>query len=120
MTLGDRLRESRLEKGMTLKEVAEQLGIAEASYQRYESGIIKNPKQANLRELARILDVDYNYLMGFGLDAVQVDDEVVEDYCQEDLDDLIAIFKKIGRKQRHELMVKAYHLERITGRSDCE
>lgn len=63
MTLGERIKRRREELGMTLLQVANQVGVSEATVQRYESGEIKNPKQPRIRALARALSVDVNYLM---------------------------------------------------------
>ena len=65
MAFGDRVRKVREERGLTLKELAQMVGVSEATAQRYESGAIGNPKQPRLSALARALDVDVNYLMGF-------------------------------------------------------
>ena len=43
-TLQERIKERRLASGFTLLEVAEMLGVKEATMQRYESGEIKNMK----------------------------------------------------------------------------
>ena len=105
VTLGERIRKCRNDKHMTLAEVAAYVGIAEASLQRYESGSIKNPKQMKLKKIADLFGVDWNYLLGYDLKQPK---EEVED---EDLRELMVIFKKLGKKQRHILMAKAYDLE---------
>lgn len=38
----ERIRARRIEKGITLAQVAEKLGVTEATAQRYECGNIKN------------------------------------------------------------------------------
>lgn len=103
--LGERIKKARLEKQLTLAQVADQIGIAEASLQRYESGTIKNPKQENLKKLADILGVDLNFLMGY-------QNQNNQHYVDDDLKDLEAIYKRLSRKYRHELMAKAYELEK--------
>lgn len=62
-TFGDRVKQARMAKGLTLKYVALKVGVSEATVQRYECGSIKNPKQPSLIKLAKALDVDINYLM---------------------------------------------------------
>lgn len=37
MTFGDNLRQARIEKGLTQKQVAEKSGMAETQYQGYEN-----------------------------------------------------------------------------------
>ena len=64
MKLHERIKKCRLERGMTLLEVANALGVREATAQRYESGEIKNLKQATVLEMAKIFNCSPAYLMG--------------------------------------------------------
>lgn len=64
MNVGERIREIRELRNLTLKEVAESLGKTEATVQRYESGNI-NIKNDTLAAIADILDVSPAYLMGW-------------------------------------------------------
>ena len=50
---------------MTLLELANALGVREATAQRYESGEIKNLKHATVLEMARIFNCSPSYLMGW-------------------------------------------------------
>lgn len=65
MTIGERIKDCRLEKGLTLREVAEHLGVKEATAQRYESGNIKTLKQKTIAALANLFSVSPGYLMGW-------------------------------------------------------
>ncbi len=65
MKLHERIKKCRLDSGMTLLEVATALGVREATAQRYESGEIKNLKQATVLEMARIFNCSPAYLMGW-------------------------------------------------------
>ena len=63
--MAHRLRELRKERGLTLLQVAEKLGVTESTVQRYESGNIKNLKYETMVELAELFDVAPAYLMGW-------------------------------------------------------
>ena len=65
MKLHERIKKCCLECGMTLLELANALGVREATTQRYESGEIKNLKQATVLEMARIFGCSPSYLMGW-------------------------------------------------------
>lgn len=65
MNFGDRLKEARLKRGVTLQELGERIGKTEATIQRYESGNIKNLKSDIIEELAFVLRVSPAYLMGW-------------------------------------------------------
>lgn len=63
MDIGLRLRELRINKGYTQKQIAEHLKISERSYQRYES-TSHNPTIEKLIELSRFFNVSIDYLVG--------------------------------------------------------
>lgn len=63
--VGERIKSSRKRRGLTLKEVADYIGRTEATVQRYESGNIKNMDNEILYNIAKILRVQPQYLMGW-------------------------------------------------------
>ncbi len=63
--LNQRIKERRLQLGLTLLQIANSLGVKEATVQRYESGEIKNIKHETIYELAKILQCTPSYLMGW-------------------------------------------------------
>ena len=65
MTIGDRIKIKRTELGMTLLELANIVGVREATVQRYESGNIKNLKQETIAYLSDALKTTPAYLMGW-------------------------------------------------------
>lgn len=65
MALPQRLKERRIALNMTLLQVAEALGVQEATVQRYESGKIKSPKHETVLKLAEIFKCTPAYLMGW-------------------------------------------------------
>lgn len=72
-TLQERIKERRFYSGFTLLEVAEQLGVKEATMQRYESGEIKNIKHDTIVEMAKIFRCTPQYLMGWSDMIVEPD-----------------------------------------------
>lgn len=58
-----RLKEIRIERGITLKAISEYLGITMRAYQYYESGE-RYPDLKGLIALADYLDVSIDYLVG--------------------------------------------------------
>lgn len=64
-TIHDRLKSQRLKMGYTLAEIADIIGVKEATVQRYESGEIKNIKHDTITKLAEILKCSPSYLMGW-------------------------------------------------------
>ena len=63
--LRERIKERRLALNLTLLEVAERIGVKEATMQRYESGEIKNIKHETIVKLAEVFSCTPQYLMGW-------------------------------------------------------
>lgn len=82
-TINARIKEKRMECGLTLYEVAERLGVKEATVQRYESGSIKNIKHETICKLALIFGCSPEWLMGFDKDKISevADDIKAGKYC---------------------------------------
>lgn len=59
----ERLRKTRKEKGMKLREVATHLGMTTRAYQYYEGGR-RRPDFETLVMLADLLEVTADYLLG--------------------------------------------------------
>lgn len=57
MTIGERIKKIRLEKGMTQKELAEKCGLFDSAIRRYESGR-QNPKIGTVEKIANALGVN--------------------------------------------------------------
>jgi transcriptional regulator with XRE-family HTH domain len=63
MLLGERIREARLLKKLTQKQLAKLLNVTDATINRYERGL-RNPDPEMLKAIADILDVSIDYLLG--------------------------------------------------------
>lgn len=59
------LRQRRKELCLTMKQVADAVGVSEATISRYESGNIKNMRRDRLDKYARILKVDILDMIDF-------------------------------------------------------
>lgn len=65
MTFADRLKELRIEKKLSLNDIAEYLGIQRATIYKYEHGLITNIPPARIHKLATLFGVTRPYLMGW-------------------------------------------------------
>lgn len=63
MTVGERIKKIRLEKGLTQKQVADSCGMADSAIRKYESGQI-TPKFETIQRIALALEVNPGELMG--------------------------------------------------------
>ena len=65
MEVKDILRNRRIDLGLTLKEVADKVGVSEATVSRWESGDIANMRRDRIAALASVLDVSPGVIMGW-------------------------------------------------------
>lgn len=63
MLLNERLKQLRIEKGLSQKELAQKIVISDRNYQRYEYGE-REPIASILIKLADIYNVSLDYLVG--------------------------------------------------------
>ncbi|MCH5340091.1 MAG: helix-turn-helix domain-containing protein [Acetatifactor sp.] len=89
--LNDRIRDRRIALGLTLLEIADFLGVKEATAQRYESGAIKTIGHETISRLSEILKCSPSYLMGW---------EDAPDLTQKESFPLSDLEKEIVRKFR--------------------
>ncbi len=61
----ERIRTKRIQKGITLAQIANKLGVTEATAQRYESGSIKSIPYEHMCAYGEILGCSPAYLMGW-------------------------------------------------------
>ncbi len=61
--VGKKLKERRTELGMTQREVAAAIGIAQPMYQRFEKGVYEC-SFSQLAALCRLFDISADYLLG--------------------------------------------------------
>lgn len=57
------LKRLRLEKGLSVKELAAIVGVASSAVSQWESGV-KNPRKGNLEKLAQALDASVGSIVG--------------------------------------------------------
>jgi transcriptional regulator with XRE-family HTH domain len=65
MTIGDRIRQARTEKGLTLEYVGDRVGVTRATIQKYENGLIASIPSDKVSLIARVLNVSPAYIMGW-------------------------------------------------------
>lgn len=105
----DVIKNRRKELGLTMKEVAEAVGVSEATVSRWESGDIGDMKRSRIAALAKVLRISPNVIMGWkdeedfklGNLLLMQDDDLIEviktltNLPQEQLTNLTAIVKDI-------------------------
>ena len=57
MSIGEKIRRARLEKGMSQEELGDILGIQKSAVAKYENGRVTNIKRHTLQKLSDVLDI---------------------------------------------------------------
>lgn len=65
MTMGEKLKDLRVERGLTTKQLCQQTGISEAVYNGLENDADRDTGYSRIIALARFYDVPTDYLLGF-------------------------------------------------------
>lgn len=63
--IGVYLKDRRISLKLTMKNVADYVGVSESTISRWESGEIKNMKRDKVFKLSTILDIDPAIIMGW-------------------------------------------------------
>ena len=87
--LQQRIKQRRELLDLTLLEIAQQLGVQEATVHRYESGEIKNIKHETIVKLAQILKVRPAYLVGWDDPDNPLEPYAVPAEPESDFDDIL-------------------------------
>lgn len=81
----ERIRNKRLQKGITLAQIADKLGVTEATAQRYESGSIKSIPYEHMCAYGEILGCSPAYLMGWNDESIETKYNTLSSYDSENL-----------------------------------
>ena len=65
MNMGDKIHQLRLEKGLTLEELGNKVGVGKSTVRKWENGIIANMKRDKIILISKALDTTPAYLMGW-------------------------------------------------------
>ena len=63
MNIGEKIKNRRIELGLTMKQVAEAVGVSESAVSRWESGDVDNMRRDRIAQLAKILRVSPLYIV---------------------------------------------------------
>lgn len=74
--MAQRIRKLRLEQGLTLEQVAVQVGVGKSTVRKWETGMIANMRRDKIAALAKALHTTPAYLMGWEGELME---QIIED-----------------------------------------
>lgn len=108
MTVGDRIKERRLELGMSIEELGKILGKNRTTVYRYETGYIENLPIDILEPIANALQTTPTYLMGWEHEQKKNDalaDIVLRLRTDNDLFDVVNAICKLDKEKLSSLAI---------------
>lgn len=69
MDFGQKIKQIRKSKGMSLEQVGDIVGVGKSTVRKWETGDIANMRRDKIAKLANALGVEPSYLMGWTEDA---------------------------------------------------
>lgn len=63
LTTSERIKQARINKGLTQEELGKLIGVQRAAINKYESGLVVNLKRTTIAALAKALDVKPSWLL---------------------------------------------------------
>ena len=63
--MAERIKQLRQQKGLTLEQVADVVGVGKSTVRKWETGIIANMRRDKIADLAKALGTTPAYLMGW-------------------------------------------------------
>ena len=100
LTFGEIIRQKRLSKNMTLRELARQTELSAAFISKMEVGDFRPPKAENIIKIAKILNINEDFLLQ---KANKISDEIQDFIFTTTRPSQLATFlRKAKEKDKHE------------------
>ena len=95
----ENLKNARERKGMSQKDVAEEIGVAKSTYSLYESGN-REPNVQTIKKIADVLNVSADDLLGLNEEPLTIAAHFDGDeYTEEELDEIKAFAEFVKTKR---------------------
>ena len=114
--LGNRIKEARQMRSMTLDDIANDIGVAKSTIQRYETGKINVPKIPVVLAIANSLRVNPSWLIGKDVPMIVIDESTptAAPQLRPDEKQLLSHYNSLNSEGKERLMEQA---EMLSGTS---
>ncbi len=105
--VGARIKEARLKADLTLEELGAKVGLTKSTVTKYERGEIKTLDISKIKEFAKVLRVDSNYLACWDDEEPEIKTvaaHAIEDLTDDEIDEVLDFirFQKMKRQNQND------------------
>ena len=98
-SMANKIRTLRQERGLTLEQVADVVGVGKSTVRKWETGMIANMRRDKIADLAKALGTTPAYLMGWD-DQEEQRPSPSEPALTEGETELLELFRRIPESQQ--------------------
>lgn len=109
-TMGDRIHKLRQERGLTLQELGDRVGVGASTVRKWETGMIKSLRTDKVANLANALNTTTEYLMGW-IAATNATTATAQEPLPDESAELLRIYRSLPVRAKLQLLTMAYSLE---------
>lgn len=99
-SMSQRIKSLRKERGMTLEQVADAVGVGKSTVRKWETGMIANMRRDKISSLAKALNTTPAYLLGWEDDEGEKKISPDELPLNEGEKALLELFRKVPEEQQ--------------------
>lgn len=93
--MAQRIKKLRQEKGLTLEQVADVVGVGKSTVRKWETGMIANMRRDKIADLAKALGTTPAYLMGWEEEPVEKESSPSEMQLTEGEAVMLELFRRV-------------------------
>lgn len=102
--MAKRIKSLRQEKGLTLEQVADVVGVGKSTVRKWETGMIANMRRDKIADLAKALGTTPAYLMGWAEDDEKKEPSPSEPELTEGEKLMLELFRQIPENRQNEAL----------------
>lgn len=102
--MAKRIKSLRQEKGLTLEQVADVVGVGKSTVRKWETGMIANMRRDKIADLAKALGTTPAYLMGWNEDDTKKELSPSEKPLTEGEKLMLELFRQIPENRQNEAL----------------
>ena len=99
-----RIKALRQERGLTLEQVADVVGVGKSTVRKWETGMIANMKRDKIADLAKALGTTPAYLMGWEEGSTEENNSPSESQLTEGEKLMLELFRQIPEDRQAEAL----------------